>query len=383
MKLIRAVTLIALLPLSSVVVSHSMGADTRDLESEDNVINRMPRQVGGQCTSNVVDIIVNSVTGAIAKTPARCCNYRGPTAVFVTHGSLDATTTSGFEPFWHTMYSNFVEIAESNNVCFVMTGYNSQAGSSIDVTMRSVLSIASLTEQVPVIMLTDPTGNENLVEQARKTLQSSSPPLVGVFNTGFENVVAESLVSGLDRIPYIGITNEGAYGELAASAAKSLLPNDKIFPICLNSHPEMRSMQQRCESFSDTFPAAQVANDTRMGIPCTDTADVNIVANFLNVNNINAIFAHEECCMIASRAAEQLRATRNVVVGCMDKDSTGGKVNFITKQAVGIQAWNAFAFTNLPLQMALMSEPTLKPLFPSLSTQVSVEVFNEIHSSGV
>jgi hypothetical protein len=69
-----------------------------------------PKNGSTVCKSSVARSIQTNVPNTIVINPPRCCNYVGPIVAFITHAKTDTTTTSGFEPFWDSIYTQILTI---------------------------------------------------------------------------------------------------------------------------------------------------------------------------------------------------------------------------------------------------------------------------------
>lgn len=333
------------------------------------------------CTSEIAEEILDQVPEAITKNPPGCCGYGGPTAVIVTQATRNDDTTSGFDPAWDGFYIHFLEASYLSGTCFVMTGYDpsEDSGRTLSSIMIDINTAASNIDEVPAIMTTDPTENFMLINAVRTISDEAGGPSIGVFNTGNAKVVVESLLSGKDRLPYIGNTDERNYGTLAAEASLDLLGVPTANPLCLNAQPGLNAVGIRCAGFYESMTTEDI--QPQFGVAC-DTANVTELAKTITETNVDAVFAQSECCSVAAQAVEMAVGSstgRQIVVGCMDEDTTGGNIDFVTKQPLELQAFQTYNFVQFPLRQSLEGvNGRNQQFFPSLSTQVRTDVFNVI-----
>ena len=333
------------------------------------------------CKNEFADIILDNVPEAIANLPRSCCGFDGPTAILVTHATKGSGTKSGFDPVWDKFYHEFFEASQISGTCFIMTGYDSEKDT--DRTLSEILidinTVASEISAVPAIMTTDPTSNFMLIEAVRSISERSDGPSIGVFNAGYTNIVVESLVSGKDRLQFIGNSDDRDYGTLAATAALELLESDAAVPLCLNAQSDIPIFALRCSAFYEGITTQSI--EPMEGVGCDSSTDPTLLANIIKGSDINALFSHNECCAGAAQAVEIAREAtgRNIVIGCMDVDASNGKVDFVTRQPLELQAFQTYSFAILPVNQALQGENGRnEQFFPSLSTLVHITVFNEM-----
>lgn len=331
-----------------------------------------------QCASNVATKITHHVPEAVTRNPKSCCKKDYPTAVFVTHAATGDDTYSGFDIFWDTVYQNFESVADALDICFVMTGYDPKL--SGDKTLSDILvgvnNVTSTIESVPAMMSTDPTTERLVMNSIREISNRTGGPSIGVFNAGSNNVVVEALVSGKERLPYIGYSDDREYGVEAANASLSLLGSDSATPLCLNARPDILFVGQRCAAFYDEISPAD--EQPRTGIDCSMSVNVTDVAMTILRKQVNAVFAHSECCGGAAEAVRiaRARSRHDIVLGCMDEDTTDGYADFVTKQPIGLQSFHTFAFAAFPVLQAIGGDDArADQFFPSLQTRVEINLF--------
>ena len=328
------------------------------------------------CLSAVARNIADSVPEVVTQNPRYCCYDRGPTAVIVTHALTSELTDSGFESLWDTVYFHFLQSSSAFGACFVMAGYDpSESDRSLSDVLIDVNNAASDIITVPAIMTTDPTNGTALMSTIRGISERPNGPSIGVFNAGYANIVIESLISGKDRLQYIGHQNDREYGTQAAGLALELLGKNSAKPLCLNGHPDFRFVGQRCAAFYDSTTTVDV--QPRSGIDCSSPVNATELAVTIIRGGVEAIFADTKCCSGAEEAAHiaRSRARHEIVVGCMDLDTTGGRVNFVTAQAIDLQSFHTFSFVSFPVVRARKGDNGRAPqFFPALETQVNTGI---------
>lgn len=337
---------------------------------------------GSRCESATVDAIIEQVPEVIARAPDNCCSFSGPTAVLVTHAYGDIEETeSGFDSFWDSFYDVLRLASDAYDVCVIFTGISQEFNmnrSTTDVLLDVTQAVSQL-EEVPVFMTTDPTENLALINAIRVISADPMAPLVGVFHSGYAKILIESIISGLERIPFVGNKDERDYGVLAAAATKDLLGGVAVVPLCLNGRPDLSTIAVRCQSF---YEETTILRNVRpvSGLPCSRSSDPEALAQLVADTGVNAVFAHSECCAMATQAVLAARSATNrtVLIGCMDEESMERFPDFTIKAPVTLQAFQVINFMTLPLLQAQSeNEGRLDSFFPSLSTQVLTNVFVE------
>jgi hypothetical protein len=334
------------------------------------------------CSFEASDQLVDVIPEVATMFPDRCCNHLGPMAVYVTHAqhSSDHTTPSGFDPFWDLVYNEIDITSEKDNICFVMTGYNPQVLStrSLSEILIDATVLASSFTDVVAMMVTDPTDTLALMNEVRFISKDRTLPSIGVFNAGYDNVAAESLVTGEDRLPYIGFLSDTAFGTEAAAFSLELLDGVATKPLCFNGRPDLKFVGERCAAYyADLTPDVV---DPGLGISCTAASKVEDILGLLVTAQANAIFSHVDCCQVVAQAVamaitmgQKIRA-----VGCQDKDTSGdgASINFVTTQPILLEGYSPAAWANFPVRQALMGENGRgTQYFPSLASLVNTAIY--------
>jgi hypothetical protein len=334
---------------------------------------------GGPCLSSFANYVLTRVPEVIVTNPRRCCDYDGPTAAFVTHAFPSNATQSGFEKFWDEYYATIDAATNVTGTCFFMTGVdpNKYIGRDLSQILISTNQIVSGLEMIPAMMATDPTDTSDLMEEVRSISNDPAKPSIGIFNSGYQNVVIESLISGLARIPYIGYLQDEMYGAKAASITLDLLDNVRPEAICFNARPSLSFFAQRCAAYYKglNFKAPQ----QEQGVSCSSNTPAEDFARFILNKETNAIWSHGDCCLAAAQGAAIVRQQtgRVIVVGCMDEDTSGGLIHFVTTQPVRLQATQATTWTNFPVIKQLMGgDGRLQRYFPNLQSLAHTAIYN-------
>jgi hypothetical protein len=339
--------------------------------------------VGG-CKSTVADAITN-VQGSIVLTPTRCCNHNGPTAAIITHAMWDEQTSTGLEPFWNTFYSMTDEYMAASGTCFVMSGFNQTAAEQHKKTLGEVLvqvnALVALLPSVPAIMSTDPTNDMKLVNLFRVITDTAGGPSIGVFNSGFAKINEESVVTGQDRLPYIGYTSEDDYGTEAASITLQLLKGQTPVPLCFNGRPDLPFVGRRCASYYNALTNGNPP--TRYyGVTCRADSSVDALLALMVNDKVNAVFSHVDCCQPVAEAAMRAKQEYNqtIVVGCQDdsESAPSGSVDFVTAQPIELQAYQVTSWVNLPVEDASegVDNGRANELFPSPTSFLNTAIYN-------
>lgn len=332
----------------------------------------------GGCRSKFTNYVLSRVPEAIAANPSRCCDFDGPTAAFVTH-SEPGDTASGFEIFWDILYQEIEKTASKAGVCFFMTGYDPAI--KTDLTLSELLievnQVVSGISEVPAMMSTDPTTGLALIKEIRVISNNPGLPSIGVFNAGFNNILEEQIESGQAPLPFVGYPDDTVYGQLAAQATQDLLDGVPPSPLCFNGRPgEVSVISARCQAY---YTRLGVQRDPSTGVSCNinSTAD-EILQDIVNAN-ANAVLSHIDCCAAASDAVRQARQQgRTVVIGCMDYDTAGVSVDFVTVQPERLQAYSTSTWVNFPvIQENRGNDGRGKQFFPSLDSLVHTAIFNQ------
>jgi hypothetical protein len=341
-----------------------------------------PPPASGPCLSSFSSFVLESVPESTAKNPNRCCAFDGATAAIVTHAQPDNSTESGFEPFWNNMYLVIDAASKKSGVCFFMTGYNPnvKTGRNLSEVLINVNQVVSGIQMVPSMMSTDPTSGDALVTEIRRISSNPAQPSIGVFNSGYDNIQLEKLVSGLPAIPFVGYMNENAYGQEAALASRQLLGSEPPIPACFNARTDVSLVGARCQAY---YSALQVEVEPVTGFNCSSVTAPQQIVEILLARSVNVAWSHSDCCAaVAQAAASVLPMGRKVIVGCMDDvPTTNGTsmVDFVTRQPETLQAYATSSWANFPvIQQVRGRDGRQEQFFPSLSSLVHTAIFNEI-----
>jgi hypothetical protein len=332
------------------------------------------------CMSAVAEAIVDAVPEVITQNPARCCKTAEPTAVFVTHAERSDATASGFEPFWDRFYKIISETSEAAGVCFVMTGVDQMtAERGLSEILVDANDIVSNLHDVPAMMSTDPTDSVVLLEKIRSISSNLALPSIGVFNAGFANLLIEAIVSGMGRIPFVGLTDDTDFGTSAGKLTLDLLGETAARPLCFNARPDLPFIGERCAAYYNEITFEPI--DPPTGEICSaDSLIEDILARIVDTG-ANAVWSHIDCCSTVAQAAELARKIdgRTIVVGCQDKDTTGGMIDFVTAQPIELQAYSTSTWASFPvIQEQQGKDGRGEQYFPSLGSLVNTAVFNTI-----
>jgi len=333
----------------------------------------------GTCYSPLANDILAAVPEAIAKNPERCCDFDGPSAVYITHSQASEETPSGFELFWDSIYNEIDATSEMAHVCFVMTGYNQSLATSelLSEILIDVNMFVSEQADVQSMMSTDPTESAELMQTIRTISESSTGPNIGVFNAGYDNIITESLVTGLDRLPFVGYQDDSAYGLEAARVSLELLGNQTAIPLCLNARPDLDFVGLRCSTYYTEITDEEIEPLT--GVTCSANSTVDDIYNLIVDGNVTAVLAHEDCCTVAADARERAEEAtgRSVIVGCTDKDTTGNRIDFVTLQPTELQGYTVSIWANFPVQHSLEGRDGKgEQYFPGLQSFANTAIFN-------
>jgi hypothetical protein len=332
------------------------------------------------CNSDVAVQILGSVPQAITKNPSRCCLENGPTAVFVTHAVQDNTTSSGFEPFWDNMYATILEAANRVEICFVMTGVraNVDATSLPDVLINVLTTVSSISE-VPAMLTTDPTSDVTLLQTVRSISNSEQQPSIGVFNAGYDNIIIEAIVTGQERLQYIGYLNEAEFGRSAGKVTLELLAGIPARPLCFNARVgQVNFIEERCASYYTEVTDTAVIPEG--GIACSSQSNPNDILQQLLQANANAVWSHLDCCSVVAEAVGMAEVMgRSIVTGCMDMDTTDGQIDFVTEQPSQLQAYQATTWVAYPVVQDVQGRDGRGEMyFPALQSLINTAVYNVI-----
>lgn len=333
------------------------------------------------CQSLVARRLGMQVSDVITQNPPECCMRVGPTTVYVTHAQSDPTTETGFEPFWDEVFLRIADLSSRVGACFVMTGYDQNVTPSRGLSdiLVDVNAAASMISDVPAMMSTDPTDSVALINTIRAISLNPDLPSIGVFNVGYPNIIIEAIVTGLNRLPYVGVLRDSDFGLLAGQATTQLLNGVAATPLCFNARPDVDFVGVRCATFYDEVADADITPEA--GVTCSKDTTVDTFVSQISSANANAILSHVDCCANVVSAVERLRNQgSSIVVGCTDEDTSGGRANFTTTQPIDLQGYQASSWVNLPLQIAedgMMGRG--EQFFPSLQSVVNAGIFNIIN----
>jgi hypothetical protein len=331
----------------------------------------------GRCLSHTATAIEDAVPDIITSGPSSCCNFDGPVAVYVTHSLPSDSTKSGFEPFWDQIYSQIEQTSNTVNVCFVMTGINPAVNSSksLDDVLIETNAFVSQLPNVTAMMSTDPTTNVTLIEEIRTISGDIMLPSIGVFNSGYNNIVIESIVSGQGRLPYVGYMDNANYGAAAAQISLSLLKGVPATPLCFNGRiGELNFIGERCAAYYSDM--TNVVIQPTYGVACS--ANETLILP----DNINAVWATIDCCSVVANAVDAAKAAtpgRTIIVGCQDTDTSGGRVNFVTTQPIELLGYSVATWANFPVMQSIQGKNGRgEQYFPALQSLVNTAIYNII-----
>jgi hypothetical protein len=336
---------------------------------------------GERCSSSVAQLIASEVPEAITQNPVRCCNFVGPTAVFVTHSQRDDSTNSNFERFWDAIYKEIN--ANSDRVCFVMTGYDQSVDTekSLSEILIAVNAFVSTLTDVPAIMTSDPTDSAAAINQIRMISEGINAPSIGVFNAGYKNLLIESLVSGKPRLPYIGYLDDQDFGFKAGEISLERLDGIPAVPLCFNARlGTLDFIGERCAAYYTEITDALNPNLDTYGVACSAESTAQEIFLQILDAGANAVWSHVDCCDAVAQAAERVRLLgQTIVVGCQDDDTSGGLVDFVTAQPVALQAYSSSSWVNFPVLQAMQQRDGRgEQFFPSLQSLVNTAIFNVV-----
>jgi hypothetical protein len=338
------------------------------------------------CTSPLGELLLQ-VEGIVTQNPSWCCDYYGSYAVYITHAQASTTapydTPSGFEPFWDQIYQTISDLNRLTGTCFVMTGVD--VGSEEEQRpLAELLSetnvIASVVLEVQSMMSTDPTQGMDLANLFRLITDTEGTPSIGIFNAGFDNLNAESIVTGQERLPYIGYTDDWKFGTEAAAMTIVLLQGVPPRAVCFNARPDLDYIGLRCSQYYQTISPDPPKNE--FGILCQDDSSVASIIAYLREEDINAVYTHGDCCRVVAEAVEAVRSldpSRRIVAGCMDEDTSAGGINFVTTQPYELQAVQAHSWAVLPVvETEMGADGKAEEFFPSLLSLVETAIYSEV-----
>lgn len=357
--------------------SHSKSRDDGDDDNNNrnNDSDNDRDEPSKRCSSLIADQIRRRVPDVVTWTPRRCCSYFGPTAVIVTHGLYE---DGKMESYWEEFYRQ-LERAAAKNVCFIMTSIDvDQTARSVTTILVDVNTVAATNDQVPILFTTNPNDTKNdltLISTMRKIDNLTFGPLVGIFNRGYETVIAEALVSGKSPLPYIGTTTEELYGTRAAESTLELMKQSKdendIRALCLNARTDLPFVGDRCKTYYDEFGKRSPLWPPA-GLACSAKSSASRLAELFEVNRITAVYAHGECCDVAVKAATRMDEWP-IVVGCMDE--TIDNAAFMIGPSLSLQAFHVMSQINLPIQAIIREDyDVIDAFFPSAKTVVRTDV---------
>jgi hypothetical protein len=339
----------------------------------------------GQCAHAVAVQIAEAVPQVVTRNPDSCCHDSGPLAVYVTHGLRSEHTFSGLELFWDEIYTEIERSSLANNVCFVLTGIDGEALAASQQSLDDVLiqtnRVVSALDQVAAMMVTDPTANTDLITEIRRISDSALLPSIGVFNAGYNNVVIDSILSGQERLPYVGYLNDSEYGIEAGKISLNLLNGVAAKPLCLNARfGSLDFVGERCAAYYNEITDEAV--DAEFGIPCSANSTAAEIGALLNQSAVNAVWASLECCAAAAEAIATVRDTtgRSIVVGCQDGNANEySNIDFVTQQPIALQANAAASWVNFPvIQGKLGKDARGGQYFPSLQSLINTAIYNTV-----
>jgi hypothetical protein len=336
-----------------------------------------PPKPSRNCTSPIARSLLG-VDELITQNPARCCDYDGPTAVYVTHARRDDSTPSGLEVFWDSFYTKIASVSDLFDVCFVMSGFDPEVYSNktLDEILISAITVASDIPIIPSIMTTDPTEDVLVVQKVREVTDAPLGPNIGIFNAGYANIVLESIVTGFDRLPFVGLIDDSTFGAEAAKVTTTLLQGTEAKPVCFNPRIGLQFLAQRCEAYYSGVTDQSITPTE--GVSCGSNSTVQQILDYIIANEINAVWTHVECCFVVGQAVQRARQMgRSIVAGCQDADTTNGMVNFVTAQPIKLEAFNVATWASFPVIQAMQGKDGRGgQVFPGLQSLVNTAVYS-------
>jgi hypothetical protein len=337
----------------------------------------------GQCRSTYSNFVLSNVPEAIAVNPKRCCDFVGPTSAIITHAQLDSSTPSSLEPFWNQIFQEIDRVTSQANVCFFMTGYDPtiHSGRNLSEVLISVNQMVSSLRPIPSMMSTDPTTDTRLMSQIREISSNPGLPSIGVFNAGYENIIIEALLSGQNRLPYVGYVSDQEFGSQAATVVRDLLDNVPPKAVCLNARASDGAAgitAQRCQSF---YTGLGVVATPSTGYACNSTTSGNEILGLIVNSGLNVVWADRDCCAAAAKASDLAKGLgRLLVTGCMDENPGNIKVDFVTLQPVKLQGYAAATWTTFPvIQQERGRDGRTAQYFPSEKSLVKTVIYNQLN----
>jgi hypothetical protein len=167
--------------------------------------------------------------------------------------------------------------------------------------LTQTVKLVSEITNVAAMMVTDPTGNFDLIPEIRRISDSTVLPSIGVFNAGYNNIIIESIVS--DRVGYL---NDDDYGKEAANITLDILEGVTAKPLCFNARPGLGFTGERCAAYYNEI-TANVINPVT-GVACSANSAVSEIVALLNKGGgVNAVWAPMDCCAVVAEAASTVR----------------------------------------------------------------------------
>ena len=339
--------------------------------------------INDEGTCALAESIATAIPEVVTRSPTACCDFEGLQAVYVTHALTvpEEQTSSGFETFWDKIYAEIVRDSQPAGVCFVMTGVDlSVSDRSTDEILLQATHFVSTIPNVVSMMVTDPTEGVDLITEVRSISDDIMAPSIGVFNAGYDNIIVESILSGRGRLPFIGYLEEASYGRAAAQISLDLLDGVVAQPLCFNARIGLVGfVGERCVAYYNEITTEQI--EPAVGISCSASSTVQELYSILSAQNTNAVWAHGDCCTATAGAAEMIRQDgKTIVVGCMDEDTSGGRVDFVTSQPIALQGYSAASWANFPVIQAQQEgrDGRGEQFFPGLQSLVNTDIFNQV-----
>lgn len=347
--------------------------DDDDVVEDDDITDDDGGIPSPGCRSSLANALRDIVPEVITVNPPQCCNYEGPIGVYVTHALPSPDTNSGFEPFWDAIYTQIATTSEQSDACFVMTGYEPSSRSPSDI-LTDITVLASSLPDVVAMMVSDPTSEQQLINEIRFITKDPALPSIGVFNAGYNNIVTESLVSGEQLIPYVGATNDADFGIKAAQFSKDALDGKEAKPLCFNGRTELEFIGERCVAYYSELGKDSIR--PIIGVSCSEDSPVEELFNMLVEAEANVVFSTINCCTVVSSAVAMARSMGQsiVAVGCQEEDTTNGEIDFVTAQPVQIQGHTPASWVIFPVLQAQSGQKG-RQFFPSLDSIVHTDIF--------
>jgi hypothetical protein len=167
---------------------------------------------------------------------------------------------------------------------------------------------------------------------------------------------------------------------MAAQISLELLDEAPAEPLCFNARIGLVDiLGERCAAYYSEISSQAV--EPEIGVSCNANSTAAELYFIIVAQNANAVWSHVDCCSAVADAVERARKDdgRTIVVGCMDDDTSGGRVDFVTAQPIALQAYAASSWANFPVIQAQKGRDGRgEQYFPYLQSLVNTAIFNEV-----